>query len=612
VTGSAKNNHLSLPDHAEAGQGRAESLPVDRLPADPLPADSLPADGALDRARGLDLPVERSGAPGHEGSPRGEARPAIERATSGDRDGDERSPEPDASLAETAAPSGPWSSRWSRLAHGLGIAPSTPVAVALSGGADSVYLLHLLARAENRPKVLAIHVDHRLRGDESHDDAAFCARLCAKLGVPFARRVAEIDPEGGDVEGRAREARYKALSAEASAAGIAVVLTGHHENDAVETLLMRWMRGSDIGGLAGLRRETVLGKGHVSGDARPAGIRVLRPLLGMRREEVRSALRREQLGWREDSSNDGAQFSRNRVRNEVLPQIEESCGKEGVENFFEFARAIESFEDELADRTGHVQWQPVAHEAARRSTAMPELGGTIDRSELEALGGPLLRRALGRLIGEGTGRRPTRGLLAELGDSIEQGRTLRLDVHEGWTVQLRSDALHLTPPAERLHPAGAEEGGAIPATSTGTGTGQELSSAPIAGAGLTLGIPGAVQLEDGRSICAEVVTGESDLDPLDPTSVEIDGDGIGELRVRFARPGDRFQAAGAPGHKPVRRFLGEAGIPREERGLVPMVLADEEVVWVAGVAVSQRRTVTNGASRVIRLSLDGARGKSVR
>ncbi len=480
-----------------------------------------------------------------------------------------------------------------------------------------MYLLHLLARAENRPKVLAIHVDHRLRGDESHDDAAFCARLCAKLGVPFARRVAEIDPEGGDVEARARDARYKALSEEASASGISVVLTGHHENDAVETLLMRWMRGSDLGGLAGLRRETVLGKGHASGSGAPTGIRVLRPLLGMRREEVRSALRREQLQWREDSSNDGSEFSRNRVRHEVLPQIEESCGKEGVENFFEFARAIESFEDELADRTGHVQWQPVAHEAARRSTSMPELGGTIDRSELQSLAGPLLRRALGRLIGEGTGRRPTRGLLAELANGIEQGETLRVDVHEGWTIQLRADKLHLTPPAERLRPTGAEvsdEGlGTDPAPDLAPcPAAAETKPAPIAGAGLVLGLPGAVQLEDGRSVCAEILSQETELSHPDPTRVEIDGEGIGELRVRFARPGDRFQAAGAPGHKPVRRFLGEAGIPREERGLVPVILADEEVVWIAGVAVSQQRTVTSETRRKIRLSLEGARGRSAR
>lgn len=572
VTGSAKNTPPAQPDLAAADRGAAD--PTDLVGG---------SDRALDRARGLHIEEGSRIEPG-EDLARAESLPEPRT----------EAPSPDA----LPTPGGPWASRWARLAHGLGLAPTTPVAVALSGGADSVYLLHLLARAEPRPKVLAVHVDHRLRGEESHDDAAFCARLCAKLGIPFARRVAEIDPRGGDVEARAREARYKALAAEASASGISVLLTGHHENDAVETLLMRWMRGSDLGGLAGLRREAVLGKARAADQDGSPGMRVLRPLLGMRREEVRSALRRDQLEWREDSSNSGSQFSRNRVRNEVLPQIEDSCGEEGVENFFEFARAIESFEEELADRTGHIEWRSVAHEAARRSESMPALGGTIDRQEFETLSAPLLRRALGRLIGEGTGRRPTRALLSELGDAIEEGRTMRVDVHEGWTLQLRSDALHLTPPTERLV--------------SSSGQPAEGSSAPIAGPGLVLGIPGAARLNDGRSISAEIAPEGSELDPEDPTVVDIDGDGLGEFKVRFARPGDRFQAKGAPGHKPVRRFLGEAGIPREERGLVPVVLVDEEVVWVAGVAQSQARAVTLQTRRRIRLSLDGARGQSVR
>ncbi|MDG1049912.1 MAG: tRNA lysidine(34) synthetase TilS [Planctomycetota bacterium] len=580
MTGSAKNTQPARTDDTLADEAQARrNEPARELDRGP--------DGALDRARELDLASGRRSDPA---APAGaDERQAPERAP-------EARPEP---LSPAAPAAGPWASRWSRLAHGLGLAPQTPVAVALSGGADSVYLLHILARAESRPKVLAVHVDHRLRGDESHDDAAFCARLCAKLGIPFARRVAEVDPRGGDVEARAREGRYKALASEASAAGISVLLTGHHEDDAVETLLMRWMRGSDLGGLAGLRREAVLGKGHGASKDAPTGMRVLRPLMGMRREEVRSALRREQLEWREDSSNGGSQFSRNRVRNEVLPQIQDSCGEEGVENFFDFAKAIESFEDELADRTGHVQWQAVTHEPARRSAAMPELGGTIPRADLEALSAPLLRRALGRLIGEGTGRRPTRAFLSRLGEAVEEGRTCRMEVHEGWTVQLRSDALHLTPPTESLLPTSSDEPG-------------DSSSAPIAGPGLVLGLPGAVQLADGRSISAETGPLGAPVDPQDPTVIELDGAGITQFRVRFARPGDRFRAPGAPGHKPLRRFLGEAGVPREERGLVPIVLADEEVVWVAGIAVSESRKVTGATDRRIRLSLDGARGGSGR
>ncbi|MEM9380471.1 MAG: tRNA lysidine(34) synthetase TilS [Planctomycetota bacterium] len=529
------------------------------------------------------------------------------------------SPGSDRSGPDRAGSSDPWRDRWTRLSRGLGLGPNTPVAVALSGGADSVYVLQLIARADPRPRALAIHVDHGLRGEESRADAEFCARTCARAGIPFARRVVDLDPDASDLEARAREARYRALAEEATAAGIDVLLTGHHEDDAVETLLMRWMRGTDMAGLAGLRRETVLGASHGKTETgRP--LRVLRPLVGMRREEVRSALRREGIAWREDSSNAEERFTRNRVRHEVLPQIEAECGAEGVDQFFEFARAVESFEDELADRTAHITWQPVAHEAARRSASMPDVGGRVPREQLSDLSAPLLRRALGRLVGEGTGRRPTRDQLQRLSDDVVAGRTGRMEVHEGWTLQLQSDELHLTPPSEGgvlVAPKVRPERKTAPAAGPSPRPTQvepqvepdTAPQAPMTGAGLTLGLPGSVQLDDGRSIHAEPAAATSTGTAASPPiSVEIDAEGLTDLRVRFVRPGDRFRALGSPGHKPVRRFLGEKGIPREERGNVPLVLQGDEIVWIAGVEIADSVRVRPTTSHRIRLSLGGVRG----
>ena len=520
--------------------------------------------------------------------------------------------------------SDPWSARWSRLARALDLLPSTPVAVALSGGADSVFLLHLLARSAPRPKILAIHVDHGLRGIESQLDAEFCARLCAKLAIPFARRVVDLDPEGSDLERRAREARYRALAEEASAAGFRVLLTGHHEDDAVETLLMRWMRGTELPGLAGLRRETVLGKSHARPEA-DVPLKVLRPLTALRREEVRSALRAEGLDWREDDSNASDRFTRGRVRHQVLPEIEAHCGTDGVENFFEFARAVESFEDELSDRTAHLQWEPVSHEPARRSSEMPDLGGRIARESLDALSAPLMRRALGRLIGEGTGQRPSKDVLHGLADDLSARRNGRRELHQGWSVQLQSDAVHLTPPAALLTggvavapaPVAAPAAAATvvePEPAEGARRAQADQAHPtpsrggqIASEGLVLGVPGTAQLPDGRSITAAIVPADAPV-PTSVTVVDIDASDIHGLRVRFERPGDRFRGLGAPGHKPLRRFLAEAGIPREERSLVPVVTHGEEIVWVAGIRPSEARKVTSRTTRRLRLTLDGARG----
>ncbi|MEC8510717.1 MAG: tRNA lysidine(34) synthetase TilS [Planctomycetota bacterium] len=548
----------------------------------------------------------------------------VRHSDSQSQPGDLRPDAPQDDVGHSSLRIDPWSARWSRLAHSLDLLPSTPVAVALSGGADSVFLLHLLARSRPRPKLLAIHVDHGLRGEESRLDAEFCARLCARLEVPFARRVVELDPESNDLERRAREARYRALADEASAAGLQVLLTGHHEDDAVETLLMRWMRGTELSGLAGLRRETVLGRAHARPEA-DGPLRVLRPLIALRREEVRSALRAEGLEWREDSSNSTDRFTRGRVRHQVIPEIEAHCGVDGVDNFVEFARAVESFEDELADRTAHLQWEPVAHEPARRSSDMPDLGGRISREHLESLSTPLVRRALGRLIGEGTGQRPSKEVLQGLADDLGSQRNGRRELHQGWSVQLQSDAVHLTPPASLLAGDGAvatlspPAAPAAPATSappsaqrTQPALEEDAPDSPsavgtISSEGLVLGLPGSVRLPDGRSIVAAFAPTSAPV-PTSATVVDIDAGGIDRLRVRFERPGDRFRGLGSPGHKPLRRFLSDLGIPREERGLVPVVTHGEEIVWVAGIRPAESRRVGPTTTRRLRLTLEGARG----
>ena len=120
----------------------------------------------------------------------------------------------------------------------------------------------------------------------------------------------------------------------------------------------------------------------------------------------------------------------------------------------------------------------------------------------------------------------------------------------------------------------------------------------MTGPGLGLGLAGTVQLGDGRWITAEVVPGPA-ATGSSATVVEIDADGIGELFVRFGRPGDRFGALGAPGRKPVRRFMGERGVPREERGNVPLVLHGASSIRQADLAEAVRlgvRKVNVGSS----------------
>ncbi len=493
-----------------------------------------------------------------------------------------------------------WSHRWSQLARAAGLDLAEPAVLALSGGADSVFLLHVLAASPERPLCGAVHVDHGLRGEASREDARFCARLCSRLGVPFHLRTLTLDPDGPGLEARAREARYRVLLEEARALGSHVLLTGHHADDALETVLMRWARGTSLGGLSGLRARLALklAPGPV--------IQVVRPLLGMRREEVRRLLGDAGLAWREDASNSDPRFTRNRLRQILLPRLEALGGRSTLDNLRAFSAAVEELERHLAGATAHIAWQPPAHSAATRPRWQARLGGTLPRRSLTRLPTALRRRALWRLVLEATGRAPRRKLLERVLEDLRIGRCATHALPRGFVLHLRSSELLCVPPPVHGAPAPPPRQLRLQfhaARACAHGTLQQGA--------LELSVPGEVQLPDGRSIAAEWLERE----PLEPPprlrhEVELDALSAGvDLAVRFARAGDRFHALGSPGSRPLGRFLCDAGVPREERGGVLLVLAGAEIAWVAGLRPAERFRVRPETRRRLRLRLLDASGE---
>ncbi len=184
------------------------------------------------------------------------------------------------------------------------------VLVALSGGPDSVALLHLLADPEVAVTPLAAHVHHRVRGAEADLDAAFCRRLCSNLEVTF--HLLYVEREAHPPEGREacwRRLRYAALHDLQKSLGAAAVATGHQRDDIAEGVLMQILRGSGPRALAGIATETAQG--------------IIRPLLPWPRSELLQWLRDHQLQWCEDSSNLSQAHLRNVVRHHLLPVLEQ-------------------------------------------------------------------------------------------------------------------------------------------------------------------------------------------------------------------------------------------------------------------------------------------------
>src|SRR6516165_11630394 len=210
------------------------------------------------------------------------------------------------------------------------------VGVAVSGGADSVCLLHALRELAPRwdLRLHVLHVNHRLRGAESDEDAQFVRDQAAQFGLPFTIHEADLDMTPDNLEQAAREIRMAFFNEKIARGAVARVATGHTRSDQAETVLFRFLRGAGTAGLSGIRPVTSEG--------------IVRPLLAISREEIEAWMRERHIPWREDSTNASPTFARNRIRHKLLPllardwnpQIEETLARTA-----EWAQAEEAYWD---------------------------------------------------------------------------------------------------------------------------------------------------------------------------------------------------------------------------------------------------------------------------
>jgi tRNA(Ile)-lysidine synthase len=183
------------------------------------------------------------------------------------------------------------------------------VAVAVSGGADSVCLLHILREAAPRfGWMLSVaHFNHKLRGAASDEDEAFAGRMAAGMGLTFRRADSDLSKTRDNLEQAARRARRSFLAGLIREGCADRIALGHTRDDQAETVLFRLMRGSGLAGLAGIYPATAEG--------------FIRPLIGATRAEVEQYLQAHRIQWREDATNLDRRFARNRIRHDLLPQL---------------------------------------------------------------------------------------------------------------------------------------------------------------------------------------------------------------------------------------------------------------------------------------------------
>jgi tRNA(Ile)-lysidine synthase len=424
------------------------------------------------------------------------------------------------------------------------------VLVGVSGGADSVALLtSLLALAPAwQLRLHVLHVDHRLRPD-SAADAEFVRVLAARLGVPV--EVTVVDVGGGSVEAAARAVRYAALAAGADRVGATRIALGHTADDQAETVLMRLLEGAGVRGLAGIP---------------PVRGRIIRPLIEARHRDAVAACEAARLPWLEDPSNDDPKFFRNRVRHELLPLLGAAYDRDIVRRLNAVARAA---------RQNVTAIEQIAARELERLADRSEHAVTLSRGGLAALPDAVAAEVL-RLAAAGFGSRAPlrawghRGLRRVLAPTPPR-RPFRLG---GVLVEVSGDRVRVA--AAALPPLAAR----------------------------VLDVPGRVALpEIGRALEALIVPAAAYELSRDPQRAAFDADRLpSRLQVRPRRRGDRLTAFGG-GERRLKSLLIDAKVPRWERGRLPVVDAEGEIVWVAGLRRAAVAPVTATTERVLELRL---------
>jgi len=431
------------------------------------------------------------------------------------------------------------------------------VLVAVSGGPDSVALLHLLwgLREPLGLRLGVAHFHHGLRGEVAEAEARFVAELSARLELPChlgrGETAAHARSRGLSLQMAARELRLAFFRETCQSHGYDKVAVGHTADDQVELFFLRLLRGAGLSGLKGMWPAT------------PEGI--IRPLLGVGKAVILAWLAREGLAYREDLSNLSPAFERNRVRRELLPYLRAHFQPRLLEVVWRLMARLQEDERYLKAETAAV-WPRVVRQPAPElwALALPPflalpgaLQGRLLQQAVAAVGGGLL---LGSQVDH----------LLALARARQSGGVILLP---GCTAARAGGELHLFPP---LPP-------------------------PTAWHGLIPG-PGVVETPPGWRWEAELAPAPPSAPPgpervvLDPAQTSF------PLEVRPPRPGDRFRPTGAPGVRKLQDFLTDSRLPRWLRPHLPLVLSQGRVVWVAGLRAAHPGAPAAGEVLTVTLS----------
>jgi tRNA(Ile)-lysidine synthase len=477
--------------------------------------------------------------------------------------------------------------------YGL-LLPEETVVVGVSGGPDSLCLLHVLNRlsGEYRIELHVAHLNHRMRGSEADADAAFVARLAEEWGLPCtveARDVPTLAREKKlSLEEAARRARYAFLAEVAEHAGAKRIAVGHNADDQTESVLMHWLRGAGLAGLRGMLPVIPLSDYRLleeedwgTRDKGQGAFTLIRPLLEVTRAEIEAYCAKHSLQPRFDRSNLDTTYYRNRLRHELIPYLEGY--NPGIREVVR--RSARVITDDYAYLRAELDrlWPQVVISESDKAiqfdlAAWRSLPISFQRSTL--------RQAIHRL------RRSLRNINWI---HVEDARVALLEKPAGTQMTL-PQGLMLTMSYQTF--TVADEGYVEPPTDLPL----------LAVDSLPLAVPGTTRLPESSWRVEARLLSRSELPPgwednQDPWQAFLDHNVTSsELILRRRQPGDRFQPLGLGGRQTtLREFMINVKIPAQWRHRVPIVASPQHIVWLAGWRVDERARVTESTKQVLHL-----------
>lgn len=449
------------------------------------------------------------------------------------------------------------------------------IIVAVSGGPDSICLLHLLSsiKDEFALKLYAAHVNHCLRGEESEGDEAYVRGFCESIGIPLYTKKVNINEYAKNKklssETAGREVRYLFFSELLENLKADKIALAHNANDQAETMLMRIMRGTGIEGLLGIKpvREGIY----------------IRPLLFMTRMEIERYCKENQLNPRIDSSNLQNIYNRNKIRLELIPYIQENFNNDIIQSLNRLSMLITA-DNDFIEQESELRYGSYSKSENKKVILVKEAF-----NEKEAIITRILRKAIRDLKGDlndfeakhiydvialqsqGTGKSIMLpgGITAEntYGDISLYYRNKEKDLIKAKVFEIiNSNKLEI-----------AEKSGASIQIKLKELDYEIKFSLEDKGPGLNLKKDNFIKYFDYEKIKSQII-------------------------IRTRKEGDKFTPYGMKGQKKLKDFFMDEKIPKDQRDTIPLLCFDEEIAWVVGYRVSDNFKVTKDTNKILKVS----------